>query len=169
VEQYVYIFDILRCLYANVSILVRKIRGTNLQSRVLKAVFQGAKNIIAADYRGQRNRPSRWRQHIQLRISDQEVLHTLSGHTDMVTKLRFSPDGRRLVSASHDGWVKVWSLQGEELRLFQPPGEMLGIGISPDGRTLATVPFDGPITLWDLDTLEKIKDLGGSSATILRC
>jgi WD40 repeat protein len=97
-----------------------------------------------------------------LRISDRKVLHTLSGHSDMVTKLRFSPDGRLLVSASHDYWVRVWSLQGEELRAFQPPGEVLGIGISPDGRTLATVPFDGPVALWDLDTLEKIKDLSGS-------
>jgi WD40 repeat protein len=39
---------------------------------------------------------------------------------------------------------------------------VLGIGISPDGSMLATVPFDGPVALWDLDTLEKIKDLGGS-------
>ena len=95
-----------------------------------------------------------------LRISDQEVLHTLSGPTEWVTKLRFSPDGNLLVSASHDHRVRVWNLQGEELRSLQA-GDVLGIGISPDGSTLATVPFDGPVTLWDLDTLEKIKDLGG--------
>ncbi len=51
-------------------------------------------------------------------------------------------------------------MQGEELRSFQAV-EALGIGISPDGSMLATVPFDGPVALWDLDTLEKIKDLGG--------
>jgi WD40 repeat protein len=39
---------------------------------------------------------------------------------------------------------------------------VLGIGVSPDGSLLATVPFDGPVALWDLDTLEKIKDLGGT-------
>ena len=100
---------------------------------------------------------------IQLvRVADQEVLHTLSGHTDVVTKLRFTPQGDELVSASHDYSVRVWNLQGEELRSFQPPGEVLGIGISPDGSMLATVPFDGPVALWHLDTLEKIKDLGGS-------
>jgi WD40 repeat protein len=96
-----------------------------------------------------------------LRISDQKVLHTLSGHTDMVTKLRFSPDGDLLVSASHDYSVRVWNMQGEELRSLQPI-EALGIGISKDRSMLATVPFDGPVALWDLDTLEKIKDLGGS-------
>ncbi len=98
---------------------------------------------------------------IQLvRISDQKVLQTLSGHTDMVTKLRFSPDGNLLVSASHDHSVKVWNLQGEQLRTIQA-GDALGIGISPDGSMLATVPFDGPVVLWSLDTGGKIKDLGG--------
>jgi WD40 repeat protein len=40
-------------------------------------------------------------------------------------------------------------------------GQVLGIGISPDGSTLATVPSDGPVTLWDMQTLEKVKELGG--------
>jgi WD40 repeat protein len=100
---------------------------------------------------------------IQLvRVTDQKLLATLAGHTDMVTKLRFSPESDVLVSASHDRWVRVWDKQGGEMRSFQPPGEVLGIGISADGSMLATVPFDGPVTLWNLDTLEKIKDLGGS-------
>jgi WD40 repeat protein len=99
---------------------------------------------------------------IQLvRLSDQKVLQTLSGHSDMVGKLRFTPDGNLLVSASHDYWVKVWNLQGEELRNFQA-GQVLGIAISPDGSVLATVPSDGPVALWSLDTGEKIKDLGGT-------
>jgi WD40 repeat protein len=37
----------------------------------------------------------------------QETL-TLSGHTGGVTSVTYSPDGRRLASASQDGTVKVW-------------------------------------------------------------
>jgi WD40 repeat protein len=96
-----------------------------------------------------------------LRVADQKVLHTLKGHTDMVIKLRFSPAGDLLVSASHDDSVRIWNTQGEELRSFEPLGEVLGIGLSPDGKILATVPFDGPVSLWNLETLEKVADLGG--------
>ncbi len=97
---------------------------------------------------------------IQLvQVSDQAVLLTLSGHTDWVTKLGFTPGGDLLVSASHDHTVRVWSLSGEQVRSIST--DALGIGISADGSMLATIPFDGPVALWDLTTGEKIKDLGG--------
>jgi WD40 repeat protein len=33
---------------------------------------------------------------------------TLSGHSDMVSAVAFSPDGKRVVSGSHDQLVKIW-------------------------------------------------------------
>ena len=37
----------------------------------------------------------------------QEML-TLKGHTDSVNAVSFSPDGKRLASASWDNTVKIW-------------------------------------------------------------
>jgi WD40 repeat protein len=37
----------------------------------------------------------------------QEVL-SLTGHPDAVASVIFSPDGKRLASASLDGTVKIW-------------------------------------------------------------
>ena len=101
-----------------------------------------------------------------IRISDKKLLHTLTGHRDIVGKLIFSPDGDRLFSASHDTWVRVWDMAGNLVHAFQPPGaigypnEVLGIGISLDGTMLATIPFDGPVKLWDLKDYRMVRELG---------
>jgi len=73
-----------------------------------------------------------------IRISDQELLHTLTGHTGPITKLRFSPEVDTLFF-SFAGWLgMVWDRNGKQVKAFQPGGaEVVGLGISPDGRYLA--------------------------------
>jgi WD40 repeat protein len=104
---------------------------------------------------------------IQLvRVADGQVIHTLRGHTDVVGKLRFSPAGDRLFSASHDSWVRIWDMDGRQVGAFQPlggggyPNEVLGLGLSPDGAMIATIPFDGPAKLWDGRDYDLIRALG---------
>jgi len=44
---------------------------------------------------------------------------TLTGHADEVTCIAFSRDGKRIVSASSDGLVKIWDVgTGAEVRFF---------------------------------------------------
>ncbi len=148
------------------GLMVRSISGVqvfDLATGSLQAFLKSSKDLTVAALSPD-GRTLAWGlvdNTIQLvRVSDQEILYTLTGDTDWVTKLGFTPDGKYLVSASHDRSVRLWDLSGKELRVIQT--DALGIGISPDGRMLATIPFDGPVALWDLVTGEKIKDLGGS-------
>lgn len=98
-----------------------------------------------------------------IRLSDEKVLQSLVGHTGAITKLRFSQTGERLFSASHDGWVRVWTSTGEPVHAFQPGGgEVFGIGISPDGTRLATIPMDGPVKLWDTKDFQALIEVGGT-------
>jgi eukaryotic-like serine/threonine-protein kinase len=85
------------------------------------------------------------------------ALTRMAGHSAPVSGLDFSPDGRRLASASWDinrgavGEVKLWDVTtGTELLAL--PGHVC-VAFSPDGRFLAAVGGDvlqaGLIKVWD--------------------
>ena len=45
-----------------------------------------------------------------------ELLHTLCGHTDAIWEITFSPDGRTLVSGSHDETIRLWNAESGDLQ-----------------------------------------------------
>lgn len=80
-------------------------------------------------------------------------LVTLTGHTDLVRGLAFSPDGSRIATGSFDGTAKIWDAQtGKELLHLGHEG--IGwVAFSPDGSRLATSSFmDGTLKIWNAET-----------------
>jgi WD40 repeat protein/tRNA A-37 threonylcarbamoyl transferase component Bud32 len=102
------------------------------------------------DYRG-------W-EYFHLRQQFDETGMTLRGHTDYVTCVCFSPDGRLLSSGGMDTKVKVWdAATGRELRTLKGyASEVAGVCFSPDGKRLAagntSYMKQGGIKVWDLGT-----------------
>lgn len=44
------------------------------------------------------------------RTSDGALLRDLTEHTNGLEAVLFTPDGRRLISAGHDGMVRFWDV-----------------------------------------------------------
>jgi WD40 repeat protein len=72
----------------------------------------------------------------------------------MVNAVAVTPDGRRAVSASADGTLKVWELEsGRELQTLK--GHAYGVNavaVTPDGRRAVSASADQTLKVWELES-----------------
>jgi len=95
-----------------------------------------------------------------------EVL-TWKGHTNWVTSIAFSPDGKRLASASGDQTLKVWDAAtgAETLTLKRDACWVNSVAFSPDGRRLASAD-DQAVKVWDAHTGKETLTLKGAHGKV---
>ena len=109
----------------------------------------------------------------QLLISDLSSLRfldkTLTGHSDWVLSVVYSPDGRYLASGSGDNTIKIWEVAtGKQLRtLTGHSGGVFLVVYSPDGRYLASGSSDNTIKIWEVATGKQLRTLTGHSSPVL--
>lgn len=101
-------------------------------------------------------------------VTSGEAVKTLLGHSNSVTDIALTPDGRFAISASGDATLKVWDLAtGEVVQTLSGHDVIINsVTISPNGDYVVSSSGDGKLIVWDTGTWEQISTLVGHRAAV---
>ncbi|PTL76439.1 TIR domain-containing protein [Vitiosangium sp. GDMCC 1.1324] len=96
---------------------------------------------------------------------------TLEGHAGGVNGCAVTPDGKRVVSASGDGTLKVWEVEtGRELATLKGhAGGVNGCAVTPDGRCVVSASRDKTLKVWEVETGRELATLVGHKDSVNGC
>jgi WD40 repeat protein len=80
------------------------------------------------------------------------LLHDVRGNAGQIAAVAFSPDGKTLVTASHDGSARFWDPgSGKQLGpTLRHTDAVLCVAFHPDGRRVVTGTKGGMVQVWQV-------------------
>ena len=102
-----------------------------------------------------------------------QEMFTISGHSDVVLSVSFSPDGNRIASGGDDdfgkaGEIKVWDANtGKEILALKGHSKVVSsVGFSPDGKWIVSGSYDKTLKVWDAQTGQETLTLKGHASPV---
>ena len=96
----------------------------------------------------------------------------LTGHEGPVLSSKFSPDGRHMVSGSHDKLLLLWEVFGEcknTLTFRGHQNAVLEVHWSADGEKVFSASADKTALLWDVHSAARIRGFKGHMGLVNSC
>nr|WP_275072633.1 AAA-like domain-containing protein [Petrachloros mirabilis] len=89
-------------------------------------------------------------------------VNRLRGHSDTVMRVKFSPDGQTIASASWDKSIKLWGRDGKLLRTLHGHQDAVwSVNFSPDGQLLVSASRDKTVKVWRVQDGKEIATFRG--------
>lgn len=81
------------------------------------------------------------------------LVKSLAGHTDAVTSVVYSGDGKRLLTSSYDNTARLWNIASGESQVFEGHEWWVwSAAFSPDEKRIVTACQDGSAIVWSVAT-----------------
>jgi WD40 repeat protein len=102
-------------------------------------------------------------------FSQNQSLIIRQGHRDAINIVKYTPDGKNILSASDDMSIKMWDVKsGIDIKTFNGhTNSVTALVITKDGSKMISSDADGNIFVWDLNKpKEPILKIGGETGSI---
>ncbi|NMG22579.1 AAA family ATPase [Brasilonema bromeliae] len=98
---------------------------------------------------------------LQTTLDNIHEQNQLKGHTLPVTSASFSPDGKRILTASWDKTARLWDSSGKLVTELKGHTDSVNsASFSPDGKRILTASWDKTARLWQYRTFDELLSEG---------
>ncbi|HEY5047174.1 MAG TPA: TIR domain-containing protein [Rhizomicrobium sp.] len=131
------------------------------------AVRYGLAGLAAADWPFIGRHGSSAEAELNGAADESSALAVLRGHEGQVNGAAFSPDGKRIVTASFDETARIWDAEtGTQIAVLRHPLVVRSAAFSPDGRRIVTASIDNTARIWNADTGVQMVLLSGHRSEV---